>query len=423
MKIDKLVLKNNTRLIAIEDNDAQSACILVLFKVGSRHETLPESGLAHFIEHNFFKGSKNFPTSKDIGMAIEQLGGTSNAFTSYDYTGYYIKVPTDKFAAAARILSDMLTNPTFPEVEVEKERGVVIEEIRMYEDIPMRNVSSKFSEQLFGNKHPLGWDIAGTVDSVSKLNKEDILRFTEKFYNAENCLIAVASSLPSQGVYDIVNELFGPLKSGFDSTFEPFTPSILGRNKYLYDKKVEQTHIVMGGFGHQRNFEKKYPLKVGVSILSRGFGSRLFQVIREELALAYYVNADHTSYEETGYWDVSLGVDNSRIQLAIDAVLKELRTFKKGEFSEAEFERAKNYMIGNMITELETTDDLAYWYGAQELLNNETKTAKEVIEEIKNVTKDEVVEVWDSILKTDNIILTAITPSADKFENVELNLD
>ncbi|HEX9805138.1 MAG TPA: pitrilysin family protein, partial [Candidatus Dojkabacteria bacterium] len=332
MKINSNILDNKTRLLHIEDNDSNSVSIMVLVNAGSRHEKNSTSGLAHFVEHNFFKGSKKYPSSKIIGMAIENLGGSSNAFTSYEYTGYYIKVPKEKFEEAIDIMADMLIHSVFPSVEVEKERGVIIEEIRMYEDIPMRKVSQSHMTNLFSPGHPLGWDIAGTIDTVSSFGRDNIIDYTDEFYNGSNIIVSIAGGTSKEKTFSVFEKYFSQLKSGNRSKFQKFTKKEIASPINIQKKELEQTHIVLGGYGIKRSDEDRYAVRVGQTILGRGFGSILFQTIREKLSLAYYIHADHSSFQEIGAWDISMGVDNKRVVEAVEAVVGELDSFVKGTF-------------------------------------------------------------------------------------------
>lgn len=412
MKVSKYQLDNGLNILNISDKDSNSMSVMVLVRVGSRYEDEKISGLAHFVEHNFFKGTKSLPNSKDVAMAIENLGGSTNAFTSYDYTGYYIKVPKENYAKAIQIMSDMINNSLFPKEEIEKERGVIIEEIRMYEDIPMRKVSQEYMTDIFGS-HPLGIDIAGSVDSVSKLSREDIINFTEKYYTGENMLVVSAGGLDDKEVESIIKDAFGSIERGRPTEIIKFNDKDKPLGLNFIEKSLEQTHLVLGGFGIKRASKERFALNLGLTILGKGFGSLLFQEIREKHALAYYVGIDHNGFEEIGAWDISMGVDNKRVKLALEAVLNVLKGFKAGKnFSDGDFDRAKNYLIGNLVTDLETSDDLAFWYGSQELLNNEVLTVDEVKEKIKKLKKEDVLEVWDKLINP-NLQITAISPLKD----------
>lgn len=411
MKINKVNHSTNKLpLITVEDIDSNSVSIMILVRVGSRYEDEKIAGLAHFVEHNFFKGTKKLPTSKDIGMAMEKLGGTSNAFTSYEYTGYYIKVPKENFDDAIEVLSDLIQNATFPKEDVEKERGVVIEEIRMYEDIPMQRVAQTFMTDLFGKNHPLGRDIAGTVESVSSLGRDEIIDFTKKYYSSENMLVVISGGISFERAKSKFEEKFAIIENGKKSEYETFDNHKINSKVNIQNKKIEQSHIVLGGFGYKRSAEERHALKVGLTILGKGFGSILFQSIREKLALAYYIRSDHSSFYETGVWEVSMGIDNKRILEATGEVLDRLKDFIDGKFDDEDMLRSKNYIIGNLVTGLETSDDIAQWYGIQELLLEKIYTADDIKKSIELVTKDQIIDVWRQIVRGDNLMFNMISP-------------
>ena len=413
MKIYKHQLNNGLKLLSIEDLDSNSISIMVLVRVGSRYEDKKTTGLAHFVEHNFFKGTKKFPTSKAIGMAIEKIGGSSNAFTSYDYTGYYIKVPKENFHKAMEIMADIINNSIFPKEEVERERGVVIEEIKMYDDIPMRKVANDFMRDLFGKDHPLGRDITGSIKSVSSFSRSDILKFVKKYYSSENIILSIAGGIENSEISSEVTKYYSTVSKGKKSEYQKYTKKKPLSKINVSHKELEQSHLILGGFGIPRGAKDRFAMNVGLTILGKGFGSKLFQIIREKLGLAYYIHTNHSGFDETGVWEISMGVDNKRIIQSIEAVIQELKDFKRGNFDSEDLERSKNFIIGNLITDLETSDDIAVWYGIRELLLGYVLKVEEYKEQIAKIQKDDVIEIWDKILDHDNIILNAITSSRE----------
>ncbi|MBN1915573.1 insulinase family protein [Candidatus Dojkabacteria bacterium] len=412
MKVSTKRLKNRLKMLTVTDKDSQSATVMVLVRVGSRFESDEYAGLAHFVEHTFFKGTKKRPTSKIIGMEIENLGGTSNAFTSQDYTGYFIKVPKEKFKHAIDILADIIKNSVFEEKEIDKERGVIIEEIRMYEDLPMRKAPELFDQKLYG-KHPLGRFITGTIDTVSKMPRKAFQDFVNSYYVGENVMVVVAGGIEPGESEEQIGELFGELAAGKYAECEMYETRKVESELFIFNKEVEQTHLVLGGFGVSRKDKERFAAQVGNAILSEGFGSRLFQVIRDQLGLAYYVYSHIEMLDETGSYLVGLGVDNKRVEAAVEAVVKELGVLRSGNFGEDELERAKNYLVGNLVTGLETTDDMALWHGIQELLTEEVISIEEAKTKILSVTKEEVVNVWEKLLNKDNLLLVGISPRKD----------
>lgn len=418
-KLDEL--GNKFRVLHLPRETSLSVTVMVLVRVGSRYENKKDSGIAHFVEHMFFKGTEIRPTSKDIGNAIEMIGGSSNAFTSYDYTGYYIKVPKEKFAEATEILSDMIKNGTFDQSEIDKERGVIIEEIKMYEDRPMSKVGSIWSTEFFGDT-PLGRDIAGTEESVSQLNKEDFIDFVGKNYVGNDMLFVAAGGVDSAEVVDVAKKHFSELNEGKVRAFDNYSRDEKESKVINLQKPLEQSHLMIGGYSYNRGYENKFILKVAQAMLSQGFSSRLFQVIRDQLGLAYYVYSRTQSFEDIGVFNIGLGVENSKVELAVEAVMKELTSLINGDFDDQELLRAKNYMLGNLVTDLENSDDLGLWYGLQKLLSDDIHTVEEVKNKIQKVTRDQIIDELQKVLKGQNLLLAGVTPHESLSNNIKDHL-
>jgi len=403
---------NGARAIFIPDKNAPTVSIMALIAVGSRHEDQNQLGYAHFTEHVLFKGTKSYPTSKKIAVAIENMGGSTNAFTSYNYTGYYVKVPPKKIKEATAILSDMINNPLFPRQEVEKERGVIIEEIKMYEDLPTAKVDDIFNANLFG-RHSLGLNIAGNIASIKNAKTEDLLKFKNQHYNSESIVYVISGNFVKTIAEVLIENAVFYIPKGKKPAIVKFKKhnSVKVINEH---KDLEQTHIVIGGIGLPRNHKYSSALNVGNVILGRGFGSMLFQKMREELALAYYVHSHLSFYKETGKYQISMGVDNKKQKLAIDSVLLELEKVKNQKFSLEEVKRAKNFIIGMLSSRLETSDEIAIWYGLRRLLEHEILTPEEQIKSIKAVTPEEIAKAWSKVLVQENITIVTLGPKQKK---------
>ncbi len=421
MRMDKTELPNGLRFLTIPVKASFSATIMVLVSAGSRYETSKNSGIAHFVEHMMFKGTEKRPSSKIIGMDIETIGGSSNAFTSYDYTGYYIKVPAEQIHNASEIMADMIKNGLFEEKEIEKERGVIIEEIRMYEDRPMSKVSSIWFDKFFGDT-PLGRDIAGSVETVSKIKREDFQKFRNTFYHGKDLVVVLAGNLDSIDPKMMVEELFGDISIGHESSFEVYSKEERQKEIFQIKKSIEQSHLMIGGYGHNRNYKDKYKFKVADAILSEGFGSKLFQVIRDELGVAYYVYSSLTGLNDIGVYRIGLGVENSKIEIAVKAVIEEIRKLIEGKFDDDDLIRAKNYLLGNLVTDLESSDEIAIWFGIQELLLNKTLSVEEVKKEIMSVTKEDIISVSNDVFANQNLLMTAVTPEVEIKDGLSENL-
>lgn len=406
MEIIKQQYASGLRSLSVLSKDTEAVTVMFLVAVGSRYESDAESGLAHFVEHTLFKGTPSRPTSKQIGMEIESLGGSSNAFTSYDYTGYYIKSPALNFAKSFEILADIFQHSQFKQEELDKERGVIIEEIRMYEDKPQTKLNEEWLHNFFqGNT--LAKDIAGTIESVKAMQREQFLQFIEKHYYGQNVLLVVAGNVEQAEVEKLVAQHCGEIKPRGERAASAFGKFSFDANKVekqlKITKDVEQTHLIIGGLGLEREHPDRFALNVANTILGSGFGSKLFQVIRDELGLAYYVYSSLTQFSDTGLFAVGMGVDSRRVDEALAAAKKEILAVAAGEFDQAEFERAKNFLLGGLVTDLETSEDLAMFYGMQELLQQEKLTLDEVRDRIMAVQIGDITRVAQQYFKADNL--------------------
>ena len=411
-------LSNGLPISVINDTSIQSVTIMLLVGSGSRHEIPKFSGTAHFLEHMFFKGTKNYPSSNELAMAMEMLGGLSNAFTSYDYTGYYIKVPLKNFSKAVELLADIIINPIFRDAEFEKERGVIEEEIRMYDDLPYEKVKDEFNTTLFPN-HPLGRNIAGTMQSLKEISINTLENFKSHKYYPGNMHLVIAGDLEEKGAVSTAEKYFAHV---VDSRIEKKAETItvegiakINTNHLHIKKKTEQSHVVIGGYSYERNHTLEYPLKVGMTILSEGFGSRLFQKLREKFGIAYYISGAVVCYEDIGKYYIRAGIANNSTQKGVNEIIKSYKDLAEGEFSLRELERAKNYQISSILDNVETGEDKAGWYGISKILKKKHKTPLEQISEIENISKSDVINSWQGIISDSNILVAIISDKDIKY--------
>jgi predicted Zn-dependent peptidase len=403
MQISKLKLNNGIDCLTIQDIDCPSVTTTVLLKNGSRYEKESQSGIAHLIEHMIFKGTKKRPSSKKIAYDVELLGGMMNAFTSYEYTGFYLKSPKDNYIKAIDILADIFQNSIFDSQELKKEKGVILEEIKMYEDIPMAKIEQIFLENIFKD-HPLGRNIAGSKKTLTEMSSNDCLSFVEQNYRRENLLIVVAGNFKTGEMLDVLNKKFSRVQAiDKESKFLPANKIPLSVKTIEFNKDIEQTHIVMGGFLEARNKKNRIPIVLGNYILSGGFGSKLFQKLREDLGLAYYINLDVTQFKDIGCYSINIGVDNKNKEKAIEIIKQELAGFLGGKISKLDFERAKNFWMGNLVSSIETSEELANWYGIKYLLENEITSIEKYMAEINKTTIEEVITEWKKYLISENM--------------------
>lgn len=413
MKFSKKTLPNGLRVVTLPMKDNPTATVLVLVEAGSKYETKKINGLSHFLEHMCFKGTVKRPKAIDISKELDALGSQYNAFTSQEYTGYYAKADVKHFSQIFDIVSDIYLNSTFPESEMEKEKGVIIEEINMYEDTPSRHVQDLAMKLLYGDQ-PAGWNIAGEKENILAMKRTDFVEYKKKHYLPEATVIAVAGQVTETEVLKEAKKIFGSLKKGKKGAKPKVKENQKKPEALVQYKKTDQTHFVTAVRTHDL-FSKKNPaLSVLGTVLGGGMSSRLFQKLREEMGVGYYVHAYNDPYTDHGFFQVSAGVDNKRINEVIEAVLNECRKLKEEKISDEELEKAKECLIGNMKLSLESSDELANFFGAQELLRREINSLEEKAAEIYKVTAEDLETLAKDIFKDEKLNLALIGPFKKK---------
>ena len=413
MKFIKKVLHNGLRVIIVPMKDNPTATVLVLVEAGSKYETKKINGISHFLEHMCFKGTVKRPKAIDISKELDALGSQYNAFTSQEYTGYYAKSDARHFKQIFDVVSDIYLNSTFPDAEMQKEKGVIIEEINMYEDMPNRHVQDLFMELLYGDQ-PAGWNVAGEKKNILKMKRDDFVEYKKAHYLPEATVIVVAGSVTEKDVLKEVEKVFGQIPRGKKSKKIKVKESQEKPVALVKYKKTDQTHFVLGVRSYDFFNKKSAVLSVLGGVLGGGMSSRLFQKLREEMGVGYYVRAYNDSYTDHGVFQISAGVDNKRINEVIEAVLEECRKLKIDKVSEDELGKVKECLIGNMKLSLESSDDIANFYGGQELLKNEVRLAEEKADEIRKVTAIQIKDLANKIFRDDVLNLALIGPFKDK---------
>ncbi|MEK7612492.1 MAG: pitrilysin family protein [Patescibacteria group bacterium] len=409
----RIVLPNGMRVIFIPEPQSVAATVLVMVEAGSKYETKEISGLSHFLEHMCFKGTKDRPKAIDIAGELDGMGAEYNAFTSQEWTGYYVKVEKNRAEKALEVIADLYLNPLFDEAEIEKEKGVVIEELNMYEDLPQRKVNDIFMELLYGDQ-PAGWDIGGNKEIIQTLTREQLLAYRNKHYVASATSIVIAGAFDEKLFLKKIETLFASLSNGEKhskvKTIEhQENPAILLRHK-----KSDQTHLVLGLRAFPSNDGRRFALDVLADVLGGGMSSRLFQRVREELGAAYYVRAGADLYSDHGYLAVASGVDIKKIDAVVSAIVAELERLTKELIPEDEFRRSKDHLIGKVLLGFETSDALAMYYGGQEVLREPLMSPEELKQKLESVTREEVMAVAKDIISNEKLNLAVIGPLEDK---------
>lgn len=409
MKFSKKVFKNGLRVVTIPMKDNPTVTVLVLVEAGSKYETKNVNGISHFLEHMCFKGTTKRPKAIDISKELDALGSQYNAFTAQEYTGYYAKSDARHFNQIFDVISDIYLNSTFPEVEMQKEKGVIIEEINMYEDMPNRHVQDLMMKLLYKDT-PAGWNIAGGKENILKMKREDFVKYKNQHYLPEATVLIVAGAVDEKKVLKEVDRVFGKISSGH-KIGKVKVRDIQNKPEVLVKfKKTDQTHFVLGVRSYDFFNKKSATLSVLSGILGGGMSSRLFQKLREEMGVGYYVRAYNDAFTDHGFFQISAGVDNKRIDEVLEAVIKECNLLKTKLVDKEELEKVKEYLIGNMKLSLESSDDIANFYGGQELLKRELKNLEDKAREIRVITASQIQNLAKDIFKNNKLNLALIGP-------------
>jgi predicted Zn-dependent peptidase len=390
-------LAGGARLLTAELPDRASVSAVLMLSVGSRFEDDRIGGASHFVEHLLFKGTARRPTAKDIAEAIEGVGGVMNASTDKEITVFWTRVPADQLELAVDVLFDIVTNSQLTPHDIERERMVILEELKMYLDQPQDYVHSLF-EQVMWPDHPLGRDIIGTVESVSKTSRDDLVEYITGHYLQPNLVVGLAGALDTEVARQMVAPRLALPTTGNGAGYLPAPGPLERPSVHLLRKDTEQAHICLGTRALSYLDDDRYALDLMNTILGEGMSSRLFLEIREKRGLAYDVHSYSNKHADGGYFAVYLGVDPGKAEEAVDAVLAELRTIAEQPVPEEELTKAREFTKGRMRLGLESTNSLASWLCQQELLMDEIRTEDEVIARYQAVTVDDLRRVASRVL-------------------------
>jgi predicted Zn-dependent peptidase len=407
-------------IVTVPINDKKSATILILIKVGSRNENEQNNGIAHFIEHMLFKGTHNRPSPIQISEEIDQLGADYNAFTSKEYTGFYIKSSSEYLSQSIDILSDMLSNSLFDNNELSKEKNVIIEEINMYNDTPMRQVGNLYEETIFEN-HPLAYDTAGSKGSVSNLSRDVLVDFFQHHYIAANLVVVLAGDINErESITEVEQKLKVPNTIQHEFTrYNSTQTSPKVRIKY---KQSDQAHFCLGVPSFPLGSSMRYALSIFNIIIGGNMSSRLFVELRERRGLCYYISSDNDAYQDTGTWVIQAGVDVNRLEESVEACLVELKKIKNDGITVNEVNKAKKYLKGRLALGLEDSKGIANLYGINLLLEGKIRLPEEILQAIDNVTIDQINSISKDILSNHKVNLAIIGPYSAEVQSNLLNL-
>lgn len=407
-------LDNGLRVLTSSMPHTRSASILVYYKVGSRYEASEISGVSHFIEHMLFKGTEKRRTPQEISEAIEGLGGSLNAATGREYTSYSAIVPSQHYALAMDVLTDMLRHARFDKRELDRERSVIIEEINSTLDSPPDLVGQLIDEVMWGDQ-AVGRDIAGTRETVSAISREKMLDYLGSHYLPEASIVTVAGDITHEQVVREIREGLGAVPGGKEiPIYDQATSRHDGPQLKLMNKDTEQANVCIGLPALSYNDPDRYVQQMLDGVLGSGMSSRLFIEIREKRALAYSVASYVESFSDTGSFILYAGVDNERLDSCIEGMMHELDRLRQDRVPATELNKVKEYHKGGMLLALESSRAVASWGGRQELLQNRIMSVDEVIAQIDAVTPQAVQDLAQKLFQNNNLSLAVVGPFEDE---------
>ena len=401
-------LKSKLRVISHQMKDRNSVAVGLWAGVGGRYEHEQNKGAAHFLEHILFKGTKDYKCAA-IKEEIEGIGGSLNAFTSEECTCYFAKVPSKNAVKTFDVLSDMIIQPLITKKDVNKERGVILEEIKMYYDLPQHLVRDLLDELLWSG-HPLGQNLAGSLETVGAMSYQDLRDFHRNYYIPSNIVVSVCGGMEHGKILNLVKKKFkGVTRTGNILCQKPKSAESKPKVKF-FKKDIEQMHLALGVIGLDRQHKDRYALGVLNIILGGNMSSRLFNEVREKRGLAYSVSSGVKSLKDTGAFIVRAGVHNEKIVDAVDVILKELKKISQKKVGASEFKRAKDYLLGQTLLSLEDTAEHMFWLGESVVSTNKVETLESAIKKVRSVTMADVQRVAKALFKKDHMNLALVGP-------------
>jgi len=407
MNYKKTTLPNGLRIITVPMKDNPAATVMVMVETGSNYEKPAENGLSHFLEHMVFKGTEKRPTSRMIFNEVDGLGAQTNAFTANEFTGYYAKAEKNHWKHLLELLSDIYLNPIFPETEIEKERGVILQEISMYEDQPQALVWEVAAELVYGDA-PAGKSIAGTRENVKKFSRNDFVRYRNLHYVAKKTLIVVAGDISEAELKKEVQKLFKNVSDKKKAGKEKVKVAQTAPRLKVHKKDTDQMHLVFGMRSFGSSDKRSPALTMLAAILGGGFSSRLYEKLREEMGVCYYVRAGNDRYTDHGLFAVSAGIDPERVEEVVKVVLAECKRLSEEPVSAEDLQRTKDYVAGNMYLGLETTDSLAEFYTIQEIVKGEILSPKEWERSIRAVSAKDIQKAARDVFRNERLNLAIV---------------
>ncbi|MBW3592644.1 MAG: insulinase family protein [Actinobacteria bacterium] len=405
---EKTVLPNGLRVVTAPMPQAKSVACFVMLAAGSRYETRDTNGIAHFSEHMFFKGTEKRPTARHIAGEIDSIGGEFNAFTGKEYTGYYVKCAAEHRDVALDVLVDMLRNSKFEPAEIEREKGVIVEEMNMYYDTPRDFLEGVYDELLYGDQ-PLGWDIIGTKETVRAATRETFLEYLDTWYRAPRMVAGLAGDVGDDAVARI-GELLGDVRNGTASAPAPVAWNQVAPQVKIHSKTSDQAHVRLGVHSYPIDHPDRYALSLLATVLGGGMSSRLFTEVRERRGLAYYVYGYNQGYTDAGTLFAQGGVDIDRIDEAVSTIVQEFGRIAAEPVEADELEKARNFAKGRLVLSLEDPKGTIVFGLQSEVLENRIREPDEVLAGFDAVTLEDVQRVAQDVISENRLNLAVIGP-------------
>jgi predicted Zn-dependent peptidase len=409
MKFYRKVLGNGLTIIEVPSNDAESVVVDFFVQTGSRSETPKENGISHFLEHFLFKGTEKYPTTLAITELVDSIGAEMNANTGKEHTQYYIKAKSSYLPLIFEVLTDMLLHPLLDAVELEREKGVIVEEINMYKDIPMAEIENLLEATMWP-KQSLGRDIAGTKDTVTKFTRAMFQKYLDAHYQTPNIIIGVSGKYDRKHLHELIRKYWAKLPSRRFHSFDKAKSSQSKPRIALQYKVTEQAHLQLGFKGFKFGDKRNTAATVLSTILGSGMSSRLFIEVREKRGLAYYVRAGAGSYQDTGAFTIGAGLQVDKVEEALKVILHELKNIQDFVVDEKELHKAKEYIKGKTTLALEDNQTRLDWYLEQEAFHPDLKTPQQFFDKVDAVTSKDVQKVAKELFNINKSTLAIIGP-------------
>lgn len=412
----KTILDNGLRVLTAPMNGTNTVTVLIFVGTGSNHETKQNNGIAHFLEHMFFKGTSRRPSKVQISVELDSLGAVYNAFTSSEYTGYFAKVGYQYFDRAFDVVTDIFLNSTLPAEEIDRERGVIIEEMHMRHDDPSQRVGMLWEELLYGDQ-PAGWETLGEERIIRSLTRDQFIEYFHSQYVAENTVVIIAGNIKDEkAVLEKVRETFTHVRTGAPKK-QPAVIEAQKKPTFLSEERaVDQMNVIVGFRGFGKNDPRVWAASLLATILGGGMSSRMFLEIREEMGLAYHISTGFDDYSTYGYLATYAGVSPDKLEKAVPAILNEYKKIAEVKVPLHELQKARDYTKGTSLIGLESSSSLATFIGGEEVLTGKPMTIEEVFVKLDVVTPEDIQNVARDLMREDRLNMALVGPAHGRAE-------